>query len=83
MLAKYFSAVWVTWEGKMSGIASLCFTLVAVYSTILTGDIGMQHAKGYLWIAAGLFFAFANYKAWQGEHKARIAAETTLADRKT
>jgi hypothetical protein len=81
MLRLYFLAVWATWEGKMSGLFSLAFTLAATYSTVFSGATGNIHAKVYLWIAAGLTFAFANYKSWEGEHKARNQAEALLADR--
>ena len=60
MFGKYCDAVWSTWEGKMSGIASLLLTLIATYSTFFTGEAGLARAKIYLWFTAGCMFGFAN-----------------------
>jgi len=76
MVSAYFSAIWETWEGKMSGIASLFLTLVATYSTFFAGQEGISRVKVYLWVAAALCFVFANYKAW--EKKAKKVQELTL-----
>ena len=66
----------------MSGIFSLTLTFAATYSTFFSGSGGPEHLKTYLWIVAGISFAFANFKAWHGEHKARLLAEMQLFDRR-
>lgn len=53
----------------MSGICSLILTILATYSTFFSGSTGTERVKVYLWVAAGLTFLFANYRAWKAEHQ--------------
>ncbi len=45
MLKEYLLALWETWQGKMSGIASLALTAVATWSTFFAGSTGISHLK--------------------------------------
>lgn len=80
MLSKYFAALFEKWEGKMSGIVSLCLTALATYSTFLAGDKGIGRARIYLWVAAALCFLYANYAAWHQQHLRNLALEKQLLD---
>ena len=66
----------------MSGIVSLALTGIATYSTFFAGEKGLGRARVYLWIAAGLAFAYANYKAWIVQHKKNLELQTSLDDRR-
>jgi len=53
----------------MSGLASLVFTVLGVFSHWFEGIIGAHNARTFCWIAAVLCFLFANYRNWADEHK--------------
>jgi hypothetical protein len=82
MVGEYLLALWETWQGKMSGIASLVLTAVATWSTFFAGSTGISRVRVYLWIAAGLCFLFANYMAWEKKAKLAGELETRLSDRR-
>jgi hypothetical protein len=82
MVGEYLLALWETWQGKMSGIASLALTAVATWSTFFAGSTGISRLKVYLWIAASLCFLFANYKAWERKAKLARELESRLSDRR-
>ena len=82
MIGEYLLALWETWKGKMSGVASLVLTAVATWSTIFAGSSGISRLRVYLWIAAGLCFLFANYKAWERKAKLARELESRLSDRR-
>lgn len=81
MFEDYISAVWESWAGKMSGLASLVFTILGLWSSWFSGQVGMQHAKSYFWGAAVVSFAFANYQAWRVEKELSQALRVRLDDR--
>jgi hypothetical protein len=80
MFGKYFEALWETWEGKMSGIASLCLLLAGAFSQYFSGEGGIKHLRAYLWIAAALAFAFANWRAWSRQYLRAEKSEAELKD---
>jgi hypothetical protein len=79
MVRKYISAVFETWEGKMSGTASLVLTVIAAYSTYFSGIMGPWRLQTYFWVAAGFTFLYANYKAWSREHKKVISSMPNIS----
>jgi hypothetical protein len=82
MVGEYLLALWETWQGKMSGIASLILTAAATWSTFFAGSTGISRVRVYLWVAAGLCFLFANYKAWEKKAKLAGELESRLSDRR-
>jgi hypothetical protein len=81
MFEAYISAVWDSWAGKMSGLASLVFTILGLWSSWFSGQDGMQRAKSYFWGAAVLSFAFANYQAWRSQKELSQTLQANLNDR--
>jgi hypothetical protein len=66
---QYIAAIWEDWLARMSGLASLIFTLLGVYSEYFAGIRGNDRAKLFCWIAAVACFLFANYRIWADERK--------------
>jgi hypothetical protein len=75
MVEQYFAAIWSDWIARMSGIASLIFTILGVYSDTFVGIPGANRARLFLWASAILCFLVANYRIWLDEHKKRVAGE--------
>jgi hypothetical protein len=69
VLNKYISAIWADMVARMSGLASLVFTFLGVYSRWFEGVNGGQYAKEFFYVVAILCFLFANYRIWADEHK--------------
>jgi hypothetical protein len=75
MLAKYISAIWSDVVARMSGLASLAFTVFGVFSDWFSGIKGGEHAREFCWSAAVICFLYANYRIWADEHRKRICEQ--------
>jgi hypothetical protein len=74
----YLAALWNDVVARMCGFMSLAFTVLGVYSTWLTGTIGVEHGKAYFWIGAAICFMLANFKIWASEHAKVVAGSPKL-----
>lgn len=75
MVGRYFASIWSDMMARMSGLASLVFTVLGVYSQYFIGTGGLSHARYFFWVAAGVCFVFANYRVWADEHRKVISGQ--------
>ena len=78
MFPAYCSALWTDVVARMSGLASLVFTGLGVYSPWFSGQQGTLFARKFCWIAAILCFLYANFRLWADEHTKVISQKPKL-----
>ena len=71
----YLSAVWSNMLARLSGIASLVFTGLGVYTTAFAGQHGSHNARLFCWSMAMVCFLYANFRTWADEHRRAISTE--------
>jgi len=69
MVKLWVLAIMADMVSLMSGIASLAFTVVGIFSSLLSGPHGAEYGKKFCYFAAALCFLYANFRTWAIEHK--------------
>ena len=75
MVSTYLQALWFDMVARMSGLASLAFTVVGVFSQAFSGALGGSRARTFCWIAAAICFVYANYRTWLDEHRKAVSSQ--------
>jgi hypothetical protein len=78
MVGLYLQTLWSDMVARMSGLASLAFTSLGVFSPWFSGVSGTQYARWFFYGAAVICFLFANYRVWADEHKKVISSRPAL-----
>lgn len=68
MFTEYVVAIWSDMVARMSGIASLIFTGLSVYSPVFSGTTGASYARYFFAFVAVSCFLYANFRVWCDEH---------------